>query len=225
MSGLASIRPDGPLFRLGRRPDPWAWPPWEYCRRANRWDDPTDTFRVLYAATQRRATFIETLARFRPDPAVIAGLALIDGDDEGALTPGDVPASWLSGRVMGTANFDAVFADVGNSESLAHLQTALASRLVHYGIRELDGSVIRESRREFTQDISLHVFTQADHGAPTFAGIAYQSRLGNEYTNWAIFERADRDPVRDPAVTEIEPTDPDLIAVLTLYGLKLRSGH
>ena len=90
MSELASTTPRGPLFRLAHRPDPWAWPPWTYCRRANRWDDPTDTYRVLYASTERRATFLETLARFRPDPVVVAGLAEISGNDEGALPSGAV---------------------------------------------------------------------------------------------------------------------------------------
>jgi len=36
-----------------------------------------------------------------------------------------------------------------------HLQEALAARLIHYGYRELDGAVIRDARREFTQEISL----------------------------------------------------------------------
>jgi hypothetical protein len=201
MSKLTSISAPQPLFRLAHRPDPWGWPPWEYCRRANRWDDPT---------------------RFRPDPAVVAGLAEIDGDDEGALRPGQVPVSWVAARAMGTANFEGLFADVGAGESLAYLRTAMASRLVHYGLADLDGSVIRESRREFTQEISLHIFGQADlMGAPIFTGIAYASRLGNEFINWAIFERADRDPVRDPAVSEIALDDPDLVATLVLFALKL----
>ena len=44
MSELAHTTPRGSLFRLAHRPDPWAWPPWTYCRRANRWDDPTDGY-------------------------------------------------------------------------------------------------------------------------------------------------------------------------------------
>jgi hypothetical protein len=48
MSGLAQTSPGGPLFRLAHSPNPWDWPPWEYCRKANRGDDPTDTYRVLY---------------------------------------------------------------------------------------------------------------------------------------------------------------------------------
>ena len=30
MSGFAVLQPDGPLYRLAREPDPWAWPDWAY---------------------------------------------------------------------------------------------------------------------------------------------------------------------------------------------------
>lgn len=222
MSGLAHTIPQGLLFRLAHRPDPWAWPPWTYCRRANRWDDPTDTYRVLYASTERRATFLETLARFRPDPAVVAGLAQISGHDEGALPPGHVPGSWVTARMIGTAMVGGHFADIGASASLAHLQEALAARLIHYGYRELDGAVIREARREFTQEISLYVFGRADGaGAPMFSGIAYRSRLGDEFTNWAVFERSEQDPVRNATAADLSVDDPDLLATLELFGLTL----
>jgi hypothetical protein len=131
MSGLAQTSPRGPLFRLAHRPNPWDWPPWQYCRKANRWDDPTDTYRVLYASTERRATFVETLARFRPDPAVVAGLAEISGDDEGALPPGHLPISWVTVRMVGTATVAGRFADIGHSQSLAYLQRAMTDRLIH----------------------------------------------------------------------------------------------
>lgn len=67
------------VYRLGRRPDPWAWPDWRYAGPdgtfGNRFDDPQGIYRVLYASTQRLATFRECLAPFRPDPAVITEYA------------------------------------------------------------------------------------------------------------------------------------------------------
>lgn len=225
MSEIAHTTPRGPLFRLAHGPDPWAWPPWIYCRRANRWDDPTDTYRVLYTS-ERRATFLETLARFRPDPAVVAGLAGISGHDEGALPPGHVPASWVNARMIGTATVGGRFADIGSSVSLAHLQQALAARLIHYGYRELDGAVIRDARREFTQEISLYVFGRSDGtGAPMFSGVAYRSRLGDEFTNWAIFERPDQDPIRNATAVDLSLDDPDLLATLAMFGLTLVPGR
>lgn len=68
--GLASVERDGPLYRLGRRPDPWAWPDWSYAGPdgtfGNRYDDPEASYRVLYASSERIGVFLETLARFRP---------------------------------------------------------------------------------------------------------------------------------------------------------------
>jgi hypothetical protein len=28
--GIEPIRPKAEIYRLGRRPDPWAWPDWAY---------------------------------------------------------------------------------------------------------------------------------------------------------------------------------------------------
>jgi RES domain len=71
MNGFTIVQPDGPLYRLARMPDPWAWPDWAYAGLdgtfGNRWDDPLGSYRVLYACTRRLGAFIETLARFRPD--------------------------------------------------------------------------------------------------------------------------------------------------------------
>src|SRR5437667_12644959 len=76
--GLASVEPGGPLYRLGRYPDPWAWPDWSYAAPdgtfGNRYDDPQASYRVLYASSERVGAFLETLARFRPDLEVLAEL-------------------------------------------------------------------------------------------------------------------------------------------------------
>ncbi|MCZ7537423.1 MAG: hypothetical protein M5T61_16945 [Acidimicrobiia bacterium] len=47
----------------------------------NRWDDPEGLYRVLYASSLRVGCYIETLARLRPDPAVVAALEAIEGDE------------------------------------------------------------------------------------------------------------------------------------------------
>jgi hypothetical protein len=63
---------DRPLYRIGRKPDAWAWPDW--LRVAvdgtfgNRWDDLLGSYRVLYAASTPLGAFVDALARFRPDP-------------------------------------------------------------------------------------------------------------------------------------------------------------
>src|SRR5205809_7066660 len=116
MSGsLASVEPDGPLYRLGRRPDPWARPDWSYAGPdgtfGNRYDDPEASYRVLYASSQRIGTFLETLARFRPDLEVLAELDLIEGEDEPRPA---VPRSWLDNRRLGEATVAGRFVDAGD---------------------------------------------------------------------------------------------------------------
>ncbi len=48
---LAAVEPDEPLYRVARRPDPWAWPDWSYAGPdgtfGNRYDDPEASYRVL----------------------------------------------------------------------------------------------------------------------------------------------------------------------------------
>jgi hypothetical protein len=63
---LAVTAADRPLYRIGRRPDGWAWPAWSYAGPdgtfGNRYDDPQGEYRVLYASSQRIGPFLETLA-------------------------------------------------------------------------------------------------------------------------------------------------------------------
>lgn len=74
MSRIRTVAsPRGVLYRLGRLPDPLAWPPWEYVG-SGRFDDPDRAFRVLYTTAQRRASIVETLAPFRPSLDALVGL-------------------------------------------------------------------------------------------------------------------------------------------------------
>jgi len=95
---LDTKTPTAPLFRLGRKPDPWSPPDWSRAQPdgtfGNRFDDPQGNYRVLYAATQRVSCFVETLARFRPDISLIAELQAIAGEDD-FVPLGTVPSDWL----------------------------------------------------------------------------------------------------------------------------------
>jgi hypothetical protein len=165
----------GRVFRIGRQPDPWAYPDWAEAGEdgtfGNRWDDPESSYRVLYACSQRLGAFVETLSRFRPDPEVIAGLAEIEGEDaeDPALPPGHVPRGWLDGRLIGEAMFEGQYADVGRSRSLSYLRRVLAARVVHHGLDDLDGASIRLTvPRRFTQEISRFVY-ECTRGGPAAA--------------------------------------------------------
>lgn len=228
---LRTVAPGDPLFRVGRGPDVWALASWIYAGPdgsfGNRYDDPAGEYRVLYAAGQRRGAFLETLARFRVDLQLIAEMDAIDGDERDGAYPtmrqGVVPSEWLVRRRIGTAKAASLwFVDVAHSESLAHLRERLASRLVHYGLDDLDtGDLRRRAPRALTQEISRYVFEHASapSGVPV-AGIAYRSRLGDELTNWAIFEGHQLDEIVEDD-TIIATDDPDLVAALEMLGLTL----
>jgi hypothetical protein len=223
---LEPVRAEGEILRLGRKPDPWSWPDWAYAGEdgtfGNRYDDPRSAYRVLYASSLRLGTLLETLARFRPDPAIIA--VEIDGDPRDTtyetLAAGVVPASWLENRALGTARCDAVFADVGHARSLVCLRTALAAEVVRYGLVDLDAAAIRAAvPRGFTQEISRYVYERTDEqGDGAFRGIAYLSRLGDDIRNWAIFEPAGIEALDE---CELDRDDSDLCQALALFGLKL----
>ena len=208
----------GRVYRLGRRPDPWAYPDWASAGEdgtfGNRFDDPQSSYRVLYACSQRLGAFVEVLARFRPDPAVVAGLAEIEGDDvhEG-LPPGCIPRSWIEARSIGEGVLEGAYADIGHSRSLGYLREALAARVVHHQLEDLDAATIRlRVPRRFTQEVSRFVYECSDErGGRQFDGIRYGSRLGDEFENWAIFEPAQP---TNASAHPVGPEDPDLRAAL-----------
>jgi RES domain len=228
---IDAAAPDGPLHRVGRLPDAWVWPDWSHAGPdgtfGSRFDDPRGEYRVLYASSARRGAYVEVLARFRADPAVEAGLDEIEaepGEDDEGPRPGQLPSEWLASHAVGTARADGAFAAVGSARSLAYLRDRLADRALHYGIDELDAAAIRRARpRAFTQELSRLVFECADHaGRPQFVGIAYRSRLGDEFENWAVFEPGGDDRRLSGQTSEpTEAEDPDFAAALELLGIEL----
>ncbi|HEY4276620.1 MAG TPA: RES domain-containing protein [Conexibacter sp.] len=223
---IAAASPDGQIHRIGRAPDAWAWPDWAYAGEdgtfGNRWDDPSGEYRVLYASSQRLGAYLETLARFRPDPALQAAMTEIDDDPDFPTAPaGLVPAGWRERRCIGSAHHSGPFANIGHSDSIAHLRAALAAELVHHGLDDLDaGDLRRRAPRRFTQAISRYVFEHGrDRDGRPYVGIAYASRLGDDLTNWAVFEGS------EPHGQTTEPiacNDPDFGRALEVNGLRLR---
>jgi hypothetical protein len=210
---LAIARPEGWIYRVARVPDPWAWPDWNYAHEygtfGNRFDDPRGEYRVLYASSQREGAFAETLARFRVDLHVAAEQFAIEGDPEDAgypesLAGGVVPIEWIETRLLGTARHAGGFVDLGHSDSLAHLRAALAGCLLHHGLDDLDaGDIRRRAPRRLTQEISRYLFEHGrDEQGVAVAGVRYLSRLGDELTNWAMFEP------NEPSEATSEPIDP-----------------
>ncbi len=199
---LEATSPAGHVWRVGREPNAWSWPPWEAVGPdgtfGNRWDDPAKVYRVLYACTQRVACYVETLSRFRKDIVQIAEEASIVGDARDAAfldyPAGRVPRSRLAARRIGWAELPSTwqFAHAASAANLTAFRehAAVAAAAVRLGIEDIDAAAVRLAKpRELTQAISRAVFEiSTEHAAPRFQGIAYASRFGDEYQNWAIFE-------------------------------------
>jgi len=226
MSGqLTPVYPAETVYRVGRRPDPWAWPDWSQASPdgtfGNRWDDPLGSYRVLYASSQELGALVETLARFRPDLEVIAGLHEIDGDDD-AWPAGAVPRSWLRDRTLGAGALNGAYADVGDARSIAFIREELAPRAIHHGLDEIDAATLRlRAPRIFTQEVSRRVYEcRSERGEP-FRGIRYRSRLGDQFVNWAVFEvpAGDPEPLTVVDVRPMAPDTPGVLEALDLLGL------
>ncbi len=182
------MKASGVIYRLGRNPDPWAPPDWASAGPdgtfGNRFDDPDATYRVLYASSQRQrlSCFVETQARFRIDPKLLAELAQIEGEDD-YCPLGEVPVEWVEKRIMGLATTDQEYADVCSSEWVSRLRKLLAVHLKKFGLKEFDASVLQQTApRVMTQYVSRIVFNGG------FAGIYYRSNYGHDIENWALFE-------------------------------------
>ncbi|MCY3568575.1 MAG: RES family NAD+ phosphorylase [Chloroflexi bacterium] len=229
MSGvLEAVTASGPVFRLARAPDPWAWPDWSHAGLdgtfGNRWDDSEGEYRVLYASSTRFGALLETLARFRPDLAAVAAVREIGGDGD-ALAAGTVPSEWFGRRVMGVAELAGSYADIGAAASLATIRSQLAARALHHGLADVDAGAIRVAApRAFTQEMSRLVYGSRDAEGEAFAGIRYRSRFDDGTDNWAVFEPAPGEPasMRVLEAEPVQPHDPDVTRALAALGLRVQ---
>lgn len=131
----AAALPRGPLYRLGWMPDPTAWAPWDRIGDG-RFDDPRGQFRVLYAASQRRGVFIETLAGLRPS---LEYLAAAIGATAGPGEPDPVrriPTHWFHRRGVARLRLSPGqrWLDLRSPETREALRTELAPLLIELGL-------------------------------------------------------------------------------------------
>ncbi|HEX2924160.1 MAG TPA: RES family NAD+ phosphorylase [Chloroflexota bacterium] len=199
------------LYRIGRLPNPLAWPP-RGLTGAGRFDDPLGQFSTLYAAEQRRACFIESLARFRASPKVLAELRRVSGTSDTVLSP-SVPLDWCAKR--GVARFylraGQRWLDLRSIETREALRTELAELLVNLNLADLDAGEVLSPNRQLTQAISRWAYERG------YNGIAYKSRLDDDLDCWALFQGASIEMVG--SIEPISPHDPDFREAATLFGL------
>ncbi len=213
---LTGIELREPIYRVARSPV-WEWPDWAFAGKdgtfGNRYDDPTSNYRVLYASHTRHGCFIETLARYRPDLALYAELAEIEGPDD-HVPPGVVPGQWLRERYVGMARATGTHAEIGSSESIAYLRAKLAGALVGFDLDDFDAASLQMTApRSVTQLVSHLAFRDR------FDGVRYLSKYGNDVINVAIFEG--RVFFSDERETPIDHDDGELRRALDVHNLVL----
>ncbi len=218
-------RPRGrPVFRVAR--EPWSWP--DPARRhadltfGHRWDDPLGRYRVLYVAGTGRGAYLETLARFRLDPVILAAAFVVDPSPANVETipPGIVPGRWLATHSLGTGELHGRFAVPCAATTLGVLRGRTSRLEAREGIA-LDAAALRRVEpRAFTQGVSRILF-ELDPVRP-MDGIAYASRHGDDEGCYAIFERRPLDEIVDGRrQAQINPVDPELLQAVEILGLRV----
>lgn len=200
-------------YRIGRYPDPLALPPFEAIGH-NRFDDPRGEFRVLYAAEQRLACFVETLAPFRPDIELLTQLLQMPPGDRRNDVPeaGLIPAEWRETRRSGSFRLapGQRWLDLRLLETREALRQRLAATLQRLGYRDFDMSDILSRDRRLTQAIARWASEE------DYQGIVYTSRFDPALDCWAIFEGADYSAFE---IAPIAHNDGDLLRAMLLLNL------
>jgi hypothetical protein len=185
----------------------------------NRYD--STEFGTIYGATDLEGCFAETLARYRPSPAVLAALGRdAEWRRRGFMDPGSVPADWRHRRVIVHLELgrEVRFLDVEATATHTVLTEELAEELADVGHGPLDVAGVRGPDRRITRAIAQWAYTALDQsGDPAFAGIRYLSRLG-PYECWAIF---DRTPVLEIGRHTITTGTRALRSVQDVFGIRV----
>jgi hypothetical protein len=209
--------PDGPLYRLGRAPDPLAWIDWRYTG-SGRFDDPVQPprFRAMYLAEQRLACFIETLAAWRPKLDLLERLAALPPGDRGNDVPwqafGRVPRDWPLLRRIGAVRLHPHqrWLDLRVHEARETLRAALAPQLLRLGYDDLDLGDTLSRDRQLTRMLAE---AAVDDG---FNGVVYKSRFDHAFDCLALLDGATFDRIDErPLMSD----DPDLLDAMRRLAL------
>lgn len=215
--------PDG-LWRVARGEDPLAV---STSARgiadagANRFDPLTVDASVLYFGSDLKTCFGETLARLRPN---LAMLSVVEDEwrELGFMAVGTVAADWRQRRsaVHVRLPTGTKFLDVESVVTHQHLRKELALGLSALGLDDLDVAAVRGPDRRVTRLIADWAYLADNNGEPLFAGIRYESRIRSGWECWALFD----DDNLHLDVIETLPITPDLPAlqeVADLFGLRI----
>lgn len=217
--GVVTVMPPGELWRIATTDNSttfaWIDPITAAGPFGNRYDVPGGG--VLYASTQVRGCFSETLSRYRVP--LDSPVAIAAAKDTGLMPPGNIPASWREDRrkFKVTASDPLPFLDIEHEFTRSELEQRLPLALARFNVQHLDVPTIRGADRRLTRSLAVWAYTQIDEGEPLYSGIRYKSKHG-EYECWAIFDGTQADLLGAEA---IEKEDPDLKAVAGVFNLTI----
>lgn len=142
---------------------------------------------VLYAATDPRGAYAETIAQFRPS-ALARELDDV-GLEDGRVPYGAVPREWRASRRLRSLQLvdPRPFIDIDASATHSFLTREARDILRALGIGNLDIGLVRGPSRALTRAIARWVYTRVDGGQGVYSGIRYGSRIGS-HECWAIFD-------------------------------------
>ncbi len=218
------------VYRIGYKPDPFAWTPWQYADHgtfAGRWDDPEGNFRTLYVADRLLGCLLEVLADFRPDLGLVGELDEITGDDQDDQYPtaeaGTLPLDYLAPRCAGAALMSGIFVDVRQPDTIAALRRRFGVLAASLGFPDLDAATIKSNApRTLTQRMSSWFYSLS---SPRVDGVTFSSRHGDELQLWAIYEQPADDnagshTLADHVPVELDKNTPALTEAMRIHGLR-----
>ncbi len=223
----------GEVWRIGYAPDPWAWTDWAYSRGGRfdgRWDAPAGEYRTVYAGSSYFACLVEVLARFRPDPELVAEKSEILEDELDAVMyptveAGTVDPAWFAVRRVAQAQLGGAYCDVSESSTIAALRHNFAEVAIsEFRLADFDASALLNSGpRELTQRVGRFIYELPRNTGVPFDGVRFLSRHGADLELWAIFERSNDEThsrqLSAISVAEIDPADPSVVRALRLHSL------
>ncbi len=231
MSDPRTVRiPPGGVWRVGRVAGPLSTRPPDPLDLAdsdagNRWDAVYASAETVYFGTATQACFAETLAGFRPDPAVVELVK-----DTAAWThhmePGAIDVDWRANRNLVRAVFDPAgdFVDITAHETIAWINSDPHFKSIPIIAQAGSGltlSHLTADDRVVTRLLAsiIHELKNPD-GQHLYQGIRYESKHGQGLECWAVF----RDRVLTMTAIDtktIEKNDPGLEAMASLFGLTI----